>query len=57
MKTTKENGGTIVIPGSHLWDNERPPLGREAIAAELEPGDTLLFDGHIYHAGGSNDTK
>ncbi|KAH6951176.1 phytanoyl-CoA dioxygenase family protein [Ilyonectria sp. MPI-CAGE-AT-0026] len=57
MKTTKENGGTIVIPGSHLWDNERQPHDHEAVAAELEPGDTLLFHGHVYHAGGANTTK
>src|SRR6266498_2156656 len=24
-KTTKENGATIVIPGSHKWDDDRPP--------------------------------
>jgi ectoine hydroxylase-related dioxygenase (phytanoyl-CoA dioxygenase family) len=29
-KTTKENGATIVIPGSHLWDSERQLYDEEA---------------------------
>ena len=57
VKTTKHNGATIVIPGSHLWDTERPPYEHEAVPAELRPGDTLLFHGHVYHAGGANTTK
>ena len=36
-KTTKENGATIAIPGSHLWGPERRPLNEETIPAELEP--------------------
>lgn len=56
-KTTKENGATIVIPGSHLWDPEQYPLDEEAIPAELEPGSALIFLGNLYHAGGGNVTK
>jgi len=56
-KTTKENGATICIPGSHLWGPERCPYDEEAIPAELEPGDCLMFVGNIYHAGGGNITK
>ncbi|CAF4119131.1 unnamed protein product [Rotaria magnacalcarata] len=37
-RTHRDNGATIVIPGSHLWkDENRPPLVEEAIPAELEP--------------------
>ncbi|KAJ5398052.1 hypothetical protein N7509_006165 [Penicillium cosmopolitanum] len=56
-KTTKENGATIAIPRSHLWDPERRPLDEEAIPAELEPGDALIFLGNTYHAGGANITE
>lgn len=55
-KTTKENGATIVIPGSHLWGPERCPLDEEAVPAELNPGDSLVFFGNTYHAGGGNIT-
>lgn len=55
-RTTKENGATIVIPGSHLWGPERCPYDEEAVPAELRPGDALIFVGNIYHAGGSNIT-
>ncbi|GME45670.1 Phytanoyl-CoA dioxygenase [Neofusicoccum parvum] len=56
-KTTKENGATIVIPGSHLWGPERRPLDEEAVPAELEVGDALIFLGNLYHAGGANVTR
>ncbi|KAJ5356067.1 hypothetical protein N7517_010676 [Penicillium concentricum] len=56
-KTTKENGATITIPDSHLWGPDRQPLDSEAVHAELEPGDTFIFLGNTYHAGGSNITQ
>lgn len=37
------NGATNVVPGSHLWDDERKPMRSEAIPAELEKGDALLW--------------
>ena len=56
-RTRKENGATIVIPGSHLWPGEdRVPLVEEAVPAELEPGDATIFLGEVYHAGGGNTT-
>ncbi|KAG4437909.1 hypothetical protein IFR05_006628 [Cadophora sp. M221] len=55
-KTTKENGATIVIPGSHLWGPDRCPYDEEAIPAELNPGSALIFLGNTYHAGGGNTT-
>ena len=56
-KITKENGATQVIPGSHVWGPERAPEVYEAIPAELEIGDALLFLGNTYHGGGANITK
>ncbi|CAF2043546.1 unnamed protein product [Rotaria magnacalcarata] len=56
-RTHKNNGATLVIPGSHLWeDSNRAPLVEEAVPAELEPGDAAIFVGNLYHAGGSNLT-
>ncbi|KIW99418.1 uncharacterized protein Z518_11406 [Rhinocladiella mackenziei CBS 650.93] len=55
-RTTKANGATIVIPGSHLWKDDRCPYDHEAVPAELEPGDATIFLGSTYHAGGANTT-
>ena len=57
VKTTKANGATLVIPGSHLWGPDRCPKNEAAIPAELNPGDALIFVGNTYHAGGGNTTK
>ncbi|AXB47416.1 phytanoyl-CoA dioxygenase family protein [Amycolatopsis albispora] len=51
---TAENGGTLVIPGSHHWDDERPPLASEAIPTEMPPGGALIWLGGVYHGGGKN---
>ena len=56
-KTTEENGATLVIPCSHTWPVERQPLDKEAIPAELAPGDASIFLGNLYHAGGANVTQ
>lgn len=54
---TADNGGTMVIPGSHHWDDERQPLLREAIPTEMAAGSALLFLGGVYHGGGTNRTE
>lgn len=54
---TAENGGTLVIPGSHKWyDPNRAPKMEEAIPTEMEAGSALIFIGGVYHAGGTNNT-
>jgi ectoine hydroxylase-related dioxygenase (phytanoyl-CoA dioxygenase family) len=53
---TADNGGTLVIPGSHHWDDERPPLAEEAIPTEMTPGSGLIWLGGVYHGGGKNVT-
>ncbi|HUZ14284.1 MAG TPA: phytanoyl-CoA dioxygenase family protein [Caulobacteraceae bacterium] len=53
---TAENGGTLVIPGSHLWDDERQPQMSEAIATVMQAGSALIFLGSTFHAGGANST-
>lgn len=51
---TAENGGTLVVPGSHRWDDERMPRNEEAIATQMSAGSVLIFIGSCYHGGGMN---
>lgn len=45
------------IPGSHLWDDSRPPKDEEIVAAEMNMGEAFLFLGSTVHAGGTNTTS
>ncbi|HEX8793288.1 MAG TPA: phytanoyl-CoA dioxygenase family protein [Polyangiaceae bacterium] len=67
---TAENGGTEVVPGSHLWDDSRlesfigeitaeSPAGQAPIAAQARPvempaGACVVFAGTLVHRGGAN---
>lgn len=51
---TQENGGTRIIPGSHLWDDKRKPEPEEIIATEMPAGSVLLYIGASFHGGGAN---
>ncbi len=53
---TAENGGTLVVPGSHKWDDRRKPELDEAIPTEMAAGSALLWIGATLHAGGTNRT-
>ncbi|MFB7469192.1 phytanoyl-CoA dioxygenase family protein [Streptomyces sp. NPDC056224] len=53
---TADNGGTMVIPGSHHWDDERAPRTEEAHPTEMRAGSGLIWLGGVYHGGGSNAT-
>ncbi len=53
---TQQNGATVVIPGSHLWDDRQPT---EDDLKNLEPvvmpaGSVVFFLGTLWHAGGAN---
>lgn len=52
--TTVENGATLVIPGSHLWGDERPPYREELISACLQKGEAVILLGSLYHCGADN---
>lgn len=54
---TEENGATRVIPGSHLWDDERTPLPEETVPAEMKKGSVLITLGATYHGGGDNNSS
>ncbi|MDE8652755.1 phytanoyl-CoA dioxygenase family protein, partial [Novosphingobium album (ex Liu et al. 2023)] len=53
---TAENGGTLLWPRSHLCQDRIVLPESDAIAAEMEPGDVLLFLGSTLHSGGANST-
>ncbi|GFF55234.1 uncharacterized protein Mb3657 [Aspergillus udagawae] len=52
---TEENGGTRVIPGSHLWsdfsDNGEAGM---TVPVEMKAGDAFLLGGKTVHAAGQN---
>ncbi|KAF2720200.1 hypothetical protein K431DRAFT_249779 [Polychaeton citri CBS 116435] len=52
--TTRENGATMFIPGSHHWDDNRKPRVDEICFAEMKAGSALIFLGAAYHGGGHN---
>lgn len=68
-----DNGGLYVVPGTHNLDVQcpdveelvrtkstnlvEPPKGMRAVPAELEPGDTLFFNGSLIHGSKRNKTE
>lgn len=56
-KSVKENGATLVIPGSHTWDDKRIPDVNDAAYAGMEPGDAMIFLSSTRHAGGANKVR
>lgn len=57
-RTTKENGATRFVPGSHLQGSaEGPGNEDEAVYAEMEKGDCLVMFTSLYHAGSPNLTE
>jgi ectoine hydroxylase-related dioxygenase (phytanoyl-CoA dioxygenase family) len=53
---TKENGGTVLVPGSHRWANELPNDDSPRITIEMPAGSLLLYSGNLWHGGGANHT-
>tara|TARA_Y100001934_G_C12352343_1_gene776076 strand:+ start:1584 stop:2498 length:915 start_codon:yes stop_codon:yes gene_type:complete len=53
-KFTADNGATRIIPGSHLWPDNRSPELDEVEIAEMPSGSVLLYLGNLLHGGGAN---
>jgi ectoine hydroxylase-related dioxygenase (phytanoyl-CoA dioxygenase family) len=51
---TRDNGATLVWPGSHSRQSERSLPEGDAVVPELVPGDALLFLGSTLHGAGAN---
>jgi ectoine hydroxylase-related dioxygenase (phytanoyl-CoA dioxygenase family) len=49
-----DNGGTMVVPGSHKWDDNRGPRVDEAVPTEMSSGSALIWVGGTFHGGGTN---
>ena len=49
-----ENGGTQLVPGSHLWPAEREPRPEEVVNAVMPPGSVLMYLSGTLHGGGEN---
>ncbi len=64
---TAENGGTVVLPGSHLWSAEQGQAYRDrlrsgvpppdSVPLEMPPGAVAVFPGTIIHGAGANRSK
>ncbi len=70
---SNKNGGLLILPGSHRWDDDSFVLDEEqfliadhpanksrlslAKMVELEAGDCLLFSAHCFHAAAQNKTN
>ncbi len=51
---TAENGGTLLVPGSHKWGPERTPLPGEVFPVDMEAGSVLFWLGGTLHGAGAN---
>lgn len=51
---TKENGGTLLVPGSHTWSEERRLEPHEIYSAEMPAGSVLFWLGGTLHGGGAS---
>lgn len=53
---TEANGGTKIVPGSHLWPADRIARPHEVVAAAMPAGSVLLWMGGTLHGAGANRT-
>lgn len=49
-----DNGGTLLVPGSHTWPADRQPTPDEIVAAEMPAGSVLFWLGGTLHGAGAN---
>lgn len=54
---TKENGATMIVPGSHRWEKVRRVDESEIVPAEMAAGSTVIYLGSTVHAAGNNVTE
>lgn len=51
---TEENGATVVVPGSHRWDDRAPTEHDPRRPAVMDAGSCIFFLGTLWHGGGAN---
>ena len=56
---TKDNGATVVVPGSHQWQERHllDPKAEQLAYAEMPAGSAVIYLGSTLHAGGTNQTE
>lgn len=54
---TESNGATRVVPGSHLWEDDREPQPHEITYAGMEAASVLVYSASVLHGGGRNDSE
>ncbi len=54
---TAQNGATALVPGSHLWEDERTPEPHEIMPAVMPAGSVLIYTGNVVHGGGANQSN
>lgn len=54
---TETNGATQVVPGSHLWDSEKPIKDEMLESVVMSAGSVLVFHGSLIHRGGANESN
>ena len=56
---TEQNGATVVIPKSHLWDDRQPTQEdiEQQVPVVMPAGSVVLFLGTLWHAGGANRSE
>src|SRR5262245_4370178 len=53
---TADNGATVLLPGSHRWDDRAPTDADPRIPAVMPAGSVAFFLGTLWHGGGANRT-
>ena len=53
---TADNGGTMIVPGSHRWSADRAAEPSEIVRAEMPAGSVLFWLGGTLHGAGANVT-
>ncbi|WP_448628218.1 phytanoyl-CoA dioxygenase family protein [Geodermatophilus sp. URMC 64] len=51
---TDLNGGTRIVPGSHLWTEPLQDQNHPTIPVEAPAGTAVLMDGRLWHGAGAN---
>ena len=51
---TADNGATVLVPGSHLWERDRQPAEHEIVPAVMPSGSAVIYRGSVLHGGGAN---
>ena len=49
-----DNGGTLLVPGSHRWEEDRVAKEDEIVTAEMPAGSVLYWLGSTLHGAGAN---